>query len=179
MDGRGRARARRLRDGRGALRRFLTPAYTLPKVIENYQTRFSVSYPNEEKPAARPLRTTPMYDVFDAMGAVWGQQYGLEVANYFAEPGEPRYETPSFRRSNAWEATAREVAAVREGVGINEVQNFGKYTVQGRMRAPGSTGSWRAACRSRGACRCRPCWRRRGGSWGISPSPALARTTSA
>jgi dimethylglycine dehydrogenase len=100
-------------------------------VIENYQTRFSVSYPNEELPAARPLRTTPMYDVFDGMGAVWGQQYGLEVANYFAGPGEPRYETPSFRRSNAWEATAREVRAVREGVGINEVQNFGKFDVQG------------------------------------------------
>jgi dimethylglycine dehydrogenase len=111
--------------------RFLTPAYTRAKVIENYQTRFSVSYPNEELPAARPLRTTPMYDVFDAMGAVWGQQYGLEVVNYFAAEGEPRYETPSFRRSNAWEATAREVRAVREGVGINEVQNFGKYVVRG------------------------------------------------
>jgi dimethylglycine dehydrogenase len=112
--------------------RWIGPGYTLPKVIENYQTRFSVSYPNEEKPAARPHRTTPMYDVFDAMGAVWGQQYGLEVANYFAAPGEPRYETPSFRRSNAWDATAREVRAVRDGVGINEVQNFGKYQVTGR-----------------------------------------------
>lgn len=111
--------------------RFLTPAYTLPKVIENYQTRFSVAYPNEELPAARPLRTTPMYDVFDKMGAVWGQQFGLEVPNYFAEGDEPRFETPSFRRSNAWDATAREVRAVRESVGINEVQNFGKYDVQG------------------------------------------------
>lgn len=111
--------------------RWITPGYTLPKVIENYQTRFSVSYPNEELPAARPLRTTPMYDVFDQMGAVWGQQYGLEVVNYFAEGDEPRYETPSFRRSNAFEATAREVAAVRNAVGINEVQNFGKYDVQG------------------------------------------------
>ena len=44
---------------------------------------------------------------------------------------EPRFETPSFRRSNAWEATAREVRAVREGVGINEVHNFGKYLVTG------------------------------------------------
>ncbi|AHM04975.1 Sarcosine dehydrogenase [Roseibacterium elongatum DSM 19469] len=111
--------------------RFTTPGYTLPKVIENYQKRFSVSYPNEELPAARPFRTTPMYDLFDGIGAVWGQQYGLEVPNYFAAPGEPRYETPSFRRSNAWEATAREVAAVRAGVGINELQNFGKYDVQG------------------------------------------------
>ena len=110
---------------------WITPGYTLPKVIENYQKRFSVSYPNEELPAARPFRTTPMYDIFSALGAVWGQQYGLEVANYFAQGDEPTYETPSFRRSDAFEATGREVRAVREGVGINEVQNFGKYRVTG------------------------------------------------
>ena len=110
---------------------WITPGYTLPKVIENYQKRFSVAYHNEELPAARPFRTTPMYDIFDSMGAVWGQQYGLEVVNYFAKGDEPRFETPSFRRSNAWEATAREVAAVRDGVGINEVHNFGKYLVTG------------------------------------------------
>ncbi len=110
---------------------WITPGYTLPKVIENYQTRFSVAYPNEELPAARPFHTTPMYDIFDQMGAVWGQQYGLEVVNYFATGDEPRYETPSFRRSNAFDATAREVKAVREAVGINEVHNFGKYLVTG------------------------------------------------
>lgn len=110
---------------------WITPGYTRPKVVENYQRRFSVSYPNEELPAARPLCTTPMYDIFTSMGAVWGHQYGLEVVNYFAEGDEPRFETPSFRRSNAWEATRREVMGVREGVGINEVHNFGKYLVQG------------------------------------------------
>ena len=103
-------------------------------MIENYQKRFSVSYPNEELPAARPFRTTPMYDIFAIMGAVWGQQYGLEVPNYFAQGDEPRFETPIFRRSNAFEATAREVQAVREAVGINEVQNFGKYLVTGAVR---------------------------------------------
>ena len=108
-----------------------SPGYTVPKVIENYQMRFSVSYPNEERPAARPFRTTPMYETFDKMRAVWGQQYGLEVVNYHALPGEARHEEPSFKRSNAWEATAQEVAAVRGGVGINEVQNFGKYKVTG------------------------------------------------
>ena len=108
-----------------------SPGYTVPKVIENYQTRFSVAYPNEEKPAARPFRTTAMYDTFQDMGAVFGQQYGLEVVNYFALPGTPRYETPTFRRSNAWEATQAEVAAVRGAVGINELQNFGKYRVTG------------------------------------------------
>ena len=110
---------------------WITPGYTLPKVIENYQNRFSVAYPNQELPAARPFKTTAMYDEWNKMGAVWGQQYGLEVPNYFAHPDEPRYETPSFRRSNAWEATRREVLAVRNAVGINEVQNFGKYSVTG------------------------------------------------
>ncbi|KUJ80874.1 glycine cleavage system protein T [Ruegeria marisrubri] len=115
---------------------WITPGYTRPKVIENYQKRFSVAYPNEELPAARPNRTTPMYDIFSDLGAVWGQQYGLEVPNYFAQEGEPTYETPSFRRSDAFAATGREVRAVREGVGINEVHNFGKYLVTGpRARA--------------------------------------------
>ena len=108
-----------------------TPGYTLPKVIENYQTRFSVTYPNEELPAARPFRTTPMYDIQDQLGAVFGQQFGLEVANFFAHEDESRYETPSFRRSNAFAAAGREVKAVRESVGINEVQNFGKFAVTG------------------------------------------------
>jgi dimethylglycine dehydrogenase len=110
---------------------WITPGYTLPKVIENYQKRFSVAYPNEELPAARPMHTTPMYDIFSNMGAVWGQQFGLEVPNYFAKDDEPAFETPTFRRSDAFGATAREVAAVRNGVGINEVQNFGKYRVSG------------------------------------------------
>ena len=133
--------------------RWITPGYTRAKVVENYRNRFSVSYPNEELPAARPFRTTPMYDILDGLGAVWGQQYGLEVVNYFAEAGEPRYETPSFRRSNAFKAVGREVRAVRKGVGINEVHNFGKFRVTGagarawldrimagRIPAPGRVG---------------------------------------
>ncbi|NNJ67241.1 MAG: FAD-dependent oxidoreductase, partial [Boseongicola sp.] len=111
--------------------KWTTPAYTLPKAIENYQRRFSVSYPNEELPAARPFRRTPMYDVWDSMNAVFGESYGLEVPNYFALQDEPRFETPSFRRSNAWEATRAEVHAVRTAVGINEVHNFSKFVVTG------------------------------------------------
>ena len=110
---------------------WITPGYTLPKVVENYQKRFSVSYPNEELPAARPFQTTPAYANWDKQNAVFGAQFGMEVVNYFAEKGEERYETPSFRRSNAFAATAREVKAVREAVGINEIHNFGKYIVTG------------------------------------------------
>ena len=110
---------------------WITADYTRPKVVENYQRRFSVSYPNEELPVARQWNKTPMYDRWAEQGAVFGAQYGMEVVNYFAAHGEADYETPTFRRSNAFDATAREVMAVRNSVGINEVHNFGKYRVTG------------------------------------------------
>lgn len=110
---------------------WISPGYTLLKSTENYQKRFSVVFPNEELPAARPLQTTPIYDTWDRQRAVFGAQYGMEVVNYFAPEGAPRYETPSFRRSNAFEVTGEEVRAVRVAVGINEITNFGKYLVTG------------------------------------------------
>ncbi len=110
---------------------YCTPSYTRLKVRENYQRRFSVSYPNEELPAARPLDATPAYGIWKAQNAVFGDMYGMEHVNYFAPEGEEPWEIPSFRRSNAFDAVAGEVRAVREAVGLNEVHNFGKYEVSG------------------------------------------------
>ena len=110
---------------------YCTRPYTRAKVTENYQRRFAVSYPNEELPAGRPLDTTPAYEVWKAQGAVFGQAYGMEAVNYFAPEGEPTFETPSFRRSNAFGPVGEECRAVRTAVGINEIHNFGKYEVTG------------------------------------------------
>ncbi|MBT6078532.1 MAG: FAD-dependent oxidoreductase [Oceanospirillaceae bacterium] len=110
---------------------YCTPAYTRNKVRENYQKRFSISYPNEELPVGRPLNTTPAYGIWQQQRAVFGQGYGMEHVNYFASEGEPLEETPSFRRSNAFDAIGGECRAVRNSVGINEVHNFGKYRVKG------------------------------------------------
>ncbi|NNF78375.1 MAG: FAD-dependent oxidoreductase, partial [Rhizobiales bacterium] len=110
---------------------WVTPGYTRDKVRENYQRRFSIGYPNEELPAARPFQTTPAYGIWKAQRAVFGAAYGMEAVNYFAPDGEDLYETPTFRRSNAFEATGAECRAVREAVGLNEIHNFGKYEVAG------------------------------------------------
>ena len=107
------------------------PDWTRLKVTENYQRRFSITYPNEELPVGRPLETTPAYGLWDAQNAVFGQGYGMEQVNYFAAQGEPRFEIPSFRRSNAHDIVGDECRAVRAGVGINEIHNFGKYLVEG------------------------------------------------
>lgn len=111
--------------------KWITPGYTRAKVRENYQRRFSVGYPNEELPVARPFQTTPAYSLWKEQRAVFGTAYGMEAVNYFAPEGAPLFETPSFRRSNAFDAVAGECRAVREAVGINEIHNFGKYLVEG------------------------------------------------
>src|SRR6201992_2070319 len=48
-----------------------TLAYTNAKVRENYSRRFRIRFPNEELAAARPLRTTPIYDRLQAEHAVF------------------------------------------------------------------------------------------------------------
>ena len=110
---------------------YTTATYARIKVVENYQRRFAVAYPNEELPAARPFRTTPAHGIWKSQRAVFGQAFGMEAVNYFAPEGEPLEETPSFRRSNAFAPVAAECHAVRTAVGINEIHNFGKYEVTG------------------------------------------------
>jgi dimethylglycine dehydrogenase len=108
-----------------------TLAYTNAKVRENYSRRFSITFPNEELPAGRPLRTTPIYDRLKARNAVFGNAYGLEHALWFAPPGEKPVDVVSFRRSTDFDAVAGECRAVRESVGLLETSNFAKYEVTG------------------------------------------------
>ena len=110
---------------------FCTKSYTRLKVTENYQRRFSVAYPNEELPAARPFHTTPAYALWKQQNAVFGTAYGMETVNYFAAENEEPYEVPSFRRSNAFDTVAQECHAVRTAVGINEIHTFSKFEVTG------------------------------------------------
>ena len=111
---------------------FATPSYTAIKVPENYARRFRLTYPNEELPAARPVRRSPIYDRLLAAGAVMGANFGLEQALWFAPQGMARTETPTYRRSEAFPIVAAECRAVRTSVGIYETSNYGKYEVTGR-----------------------------------------------
>ena len=110
---------------------FATPNYTSLKVHENYRRRFRLAFPNEELPEARPGRRTPVHGRLLAQGAVMGANFGLEHALWFAPPGVARMETPTYRRSEAFEHVKAECKAVRATVGIYETSNYGKYEVTG------------------------------------------------
>ncbi|RWB31195.1 MAG: FAD-dependent oxidoreductase [Mesorhizobium sp.] len=108
-----------------------TLRYTNAKVRENYSRRFSIRFPNEELPAARPAQTTPLYDTMLAKNAVMGDSWGLETPLWFAPKGTEPKDIVSFHRSNDFGPIGEEVRATREKVGVTEIANFAKYEVSG------------------------------------------------
>jgi dimethylglycine dehydrogenase len=112
-----------------------TLAYTNAKVRENYSRRFRIRFPNEELTAARPLRTTPIYERLQAAHAVFGDYCGLEHPLWFAPSATEANEAITFHRSNAHPHLAAECVAVRDALGLLEISNYGKFEVTG----PGCT----------------------------------------
>jgi dimethylglycine dehydrogenase len=111
---------------------YATTEYTVAKAIEVYQNEYASSFPYEERPAGRPLRTSPLYDKLKAKGARFGARGGWERAVYLDLNGDIPADTHSFRRENVWHgAVAEEVKAVRERVGILDLPGFTKYELKG------------------------------------------------
>lgn len=105
--------------------------YTKAKNEETYENVFTVHYPDEERPACRPAKTSPIHDKLDRLGAVWGQRYGWERPNWFAPKGVKRRDVWSFRRSNYFEHVGNECRCVRERVGLIDLTGFSKFEVAG------------------------------------------------
>jgi dimethylglycine dehydrogenase len=116
-----------------------------------YARRFVISYPNEELPAGRPLKTSPVHDTLAAEGARFGVSWGMETPQYFvtgdaagvdasggrgasggdASGGGAFVETLTMRRSNAQCFVADEVRAVREAAGMFDASVYARYEVSG------------------------------------------------
>jgi len=100
-----------------------------------YARRFVISYPNEELPAGRPLKTSPCYEALKSEGAVYGCNWGMETPQFFA-PGRPDFiERPTLRRSNAHDFVGDEVRATREAAGMFESAVYARYEVSGPAAA--------------------------------------------
>ncbi len=110
---------------------YATRDYLIAKNEEAYANVFTIHYPDEERAAARPLRTAPCYERMQARGAVFGQKFGWERPNFFAAEGEPREDDWSFRRSHWFEAVRREVDNVGRNVGLLDMTAFAKCRVSG------------------------------------------------
>jgi len=111
---------------------YATRGYLIEKNEEAYANVFTIHYPDEERPAGRPLRTAPCYERLRDMGAVFGQKFGWERANFFATDGMAQEDDWSFRRSGWFEAVRKEVANTTANVGLLDMTAFAKCRIAGK-----------------------------------------------
>ena len=110
---------------------YASKAYLIKKNEEAYANVFTIHYPDEERPAGRPLRQAPCYDRLKNLGAVFGQKFGWERANWFAPEGVPQEDDWSFRRSAWFEHIGNECKNVSENVGLLDMSAFAKCRISG------------------------------------------------
>ena len=94
-----------------------------------YSRRFVMTYPNEQLPAGRPLKRAPAYSDMEQAGAVWVTAWDMEVPLYFAPKGFE--ETPTLKRSNAFDLVGAECRATRDAVGLLDISAFSRYEISG------------------------------------------------
>ncbi|WP_114285195.1 GcvT family protein [Candidatus Halocynthiibacter alkanivorans] len=114
---------------------WLTTDFAARKNEECYEHVYVLHHPDEERPAARGLRTSPAYDRQAARGAQFGWVNGWERPNYYAPEGFDDEASRSFRRGGWWPHVVEEAKAIREGVGLVDATAFTKHVVKG----PGAT----------------------------------------
>ena len=111
---------------------YATKGYLRRKNEEAYANVFTIHYPDEERPAGRPLRTPPCYERLQGLGAVFGQKFGWERANWFAPQGMAAKDHWSFRRSRWFGPVGDECRHVHEHLGVLDMTAFAKCRVSGR-----------------------------------------------
>ena len=110
---------------------YVTKSFLIQKNEEAYANVFSIHYPDEEREAGRPLRQAPCYDRLKDLGAVFGQKFGWERANWFAPKGVEQIDDWSFRRSKWFEHVGNECKNVQENVGLLDMTAFAKCRISG------------------------------------------------
>ena len=110
---------------------YATKSYLIEKNEEAYANVFTVHYPDEERPAARPLRTAPCYERLKKMGGVFGASFGWERTNWFAPSGVEAIDDWSFRRSSYHEHVGAEIQNMSKNVGLLDLSGFAKCRISG------------------------------------------------
>ena len=98
---------------------------------ETLGLHYAMRWPRQELVTARPLRTSPLYDLLGAKGATFGSKYGWERANYFKPAGAP--DAVHGLGRPAWlDWVNEEQRATRETVALYDQTSFSKLLLQGR-----------------------------------------------
>lgn len=100
------------------------------RTAETLGLHYAMRWPRQELQSARPLRTSPLYDLLAARGAEFGSKNGWERANYFRPAGTPA-PAHGLGRPGWLPWVQAEMRATREAVALYDQSSFGKLQLQG------------------------------------------------
>ena len=98
---------------------------------ETLGLHYAMRWPRQELETARPLRTSPLYDLLAERGAEFGSRNGWERANYFRPHGQAM-PAHTLDRPGWLPWMIEEQKATREAVALYDQTSFSKLLLQGR-----------------------------------------------
>ena len=101
------------------------------KAKEDYCLRHEIPFPHFNRLAGRPIKPSPLYERLKAKGAVYEEVFGHERPRWFAKDGVAQQDHYSFRRNLVHDMVGKEVAAVRNNVGLMDITAFTKIEIAG------------------------------------------------
>ena len=110
-------------------------SWQVTKAREDYCLRHEIPYPHFNRLASRPVKPSPLYEILKSKGAVFEEVFGHERPRWFAADGVEQRDHYSFKRNQVHDMISREVAAVRQSVGIMDITAFTKVEVCGQSAA--------------------------------------------
>jgi glycine cleavage system aminomethyltransferase T/glycine/D-amino acid oxidase-like deaminating enzyme len=127
---------------------YRSPAYTLARTVENYETYYDIHYPNEERFAGRPLRVTAVNAWHADHDAAFGEKSGWERVNWYernAAAGDESLRPRGWAGENWSPAIGAEHRATREAAAIFDESSFAKLEIAG----PGAAAYLEQLCDNR------------------------------
>jgi glycine cleavage system aminomethyltransferase T/glycine/D-amino acid oxidase-like deaminating enzyme len=127
---------------------YRSPAYTLKRTQEVYETYYDIRYPGHERQAGRPLRVSSAYDWHRQHGAAFGEKSGWERVNWYESNAAAGDESlrPEGWAGMLWSpAIGAEHRATRESAGLFDESSFSKFEVVG----PGAAALLERLCDNR------------------------------
>ena len=124
-------------------------AYTVAKAVETYGLEYAPAFPYDERPAGRPLRTSPLHARLERAGARFGERGGWERALWYDRGGAAEA-TLSFRRAARLDGarSAPRCTPCATRVGIMDLPGFAQVQHRGcRCRSVRSTAWCARGCR--------------------------------
>ncbi len=113
---------------------YSSPAYTLARAREVYETYYDIRYPGHERHAGRPLRTSSAYPWHAEHGAAFGEKSGWERVNWYevnAADGDASLRPRGWAGMHWSPAIGAEHRATREAAGLFDESSFSKLELSG------------------------------------------------